>query len=168
MLLDAMTLAALVAACAALNRFRGGGLGADRLPGHPRFYVSAAIGLLTFALLGGPLAAAAAAASYLCWSILPHGRWYDLGRLPDDFVARKPNDFEILINRLPNDHVRFTARNTLGLLPGAALLSPFLLVLAPLQTLAYEFGWRVTPRVPTVTGEWITGGLWGAFLWWLL
>jgi hypothetical protein len=163
---DAIMLAALAPACAVLNRFRGGGLYADRLPGHPRFYVSAVLGLMCWPLFGW-MAALSVAASYLCWSFLPWGRWFDLGRLPDDFVARKPNDFEILIGRLPNDHVRFTVRNLIGLLPAAVLISPLMLMLAPAQTAAYEIGWQTTPRVPTVTGEWITGALWGAFIWWL-
>lgn len=163
---DATLLAALALACAVLNRFRGGGLYAEHLPGHPRFYVSAAIGIMCW-LVFGWMTALAVAASYLAWSFLPWGRWYDLGRLPDDFVARKPNDFEILIGRLPNDHVRFTVRNLIALLPAAVLMSPLMLLLAPAQTAAYEIGWRTTPRVPTVTGEWITGAMWGGFIWWL-
>lgn len=163
---DAILLAALALACAVLNRARGGGLYAEHLPGHPRLYVSVAVALLAM-LVTDPFQAAIVGGCYLAWSFLPWGRWYDLGRLPDDFVARKPNDFEILIGRLPNDHVRFTVRNLIALLPAAALMSPLMLLLAPAQTAAYEIGWRTTPRVPTVTGEWITGALWGGFIWWL-
>lgn len=163
---DAILLAALAAACAVINRFRGGGLYADRLPGHPRFYAAVAVALVTM-LVADPFQAAIVGGCYLAWAILPHGRWYDLDRLPDDFVARRPNDFEILIGRLPNDHIRFTVRNLIALIPAAFLISPLMLLLAPAQTAAYEIGWRTTPRVPTVTGEWITGALWGGFIWWL-
>ena len=101
---------------------------------------------------------------FLAWSWLPWGHWYDLGRMGPPTAG---NDFEILINRLPNDHVRFTVRNLIGLMPAAALISPLFLLLAPAQTAAYEAGWRMSPKTPTVTGEWITGALWGAFIWWL-
>lgn len=156
----------LVPAFAVINRFRGGGLYADRLSGHPRFYAAALVAAVSFWAVG-PVDALVVAACFLAWSWLPWGRWFDLGRMPADAVARKPNDFEIIINRLPNDHARFTMRNAVGLVPAIALLNPLFLLLAPAQTLAYEIGWRVTPRTPTVTGEWLTGALWGLFVWWL-
>ncbi len=159
--------AVLIPLMALINRARGGGLYADRLPGHPRFYMAAATGLVTFPFIG-PWDAAVVAACWLVWAFLPWGRWYDLDRLADDYVQRKPNDFEILINRLPNDHVRFTVRNLIALIPAAVMISPLMLLLSPVQTAAYEFGWRTTPKTPTVTGEWITGAAWGAFIWWLM
>ncbi len=159
--------AILVPALSAINRFRGGGLCADRLPGHPRLYAAALVAAVSF-LAVGPFDAALVGLCFLAWSWLPHGRWFDLGRMPDDYVERKPSDFEIIIGRLPNDHARFTMRNLVGLIPAIAFLNPLFLLLAPLQTAAYEIGWRVTPKTPTVTGEWITGALWGAFIWWLV
>lgn len=158
--------AILIPALSAINRFRGGGLYADRLPGHPRLYAAALVAAVSFFAVG-PFDAALVGLCFLAWSWLPWGRWFDLGRMPDNYVERKPNDFEILINRLPNDHVRFTVRNLIGLIPAAALISPLFLLLAPAQTAAYEAGWRITPKAPTVTGEWLTGALWGLFVWWL-
>lgn len=156
----------LVPAMALVNRARGGGLYADRLPGHPRYYMAVLVAALTFPFIG-PIDAVAVAISWLAWAMLPWGRWFDLDRMPPDAVQRTPNAFENLINRLPNDHVRFTARNLIALIPASVLISPLMLALALVQTAAYEFGWRTTPKTPTVTGEWITGAAWGAFLWWL-
>lgn len=157
--------AILIPAISAINRFRGGGLYADRLPGHPRFYAAALVAAVSF-LAVGPFDAALVGLCFLAWSWLPWGDWYDLGRLPGRPDAS--NDFEIIIGRLPNDHARFTMRNLVGLIPAIAFLNPLFLLLAPLRTAAYEIGWRVTPKTPTVTGEWVTGALWGAFIWWLV
>lgn len=156
--------AVLVPVFACLNRLRGGGLGARHLPGHPRFYAAGLAGLAALPFVGA-IDAACVAVSYLAWAWLPWGRWFDLGRLPLYYVRRTETPFEKLIGRLPNDHARFTARNLIGLVPAAVLLSPLFLLIAPLQTAAYEAGWRTTPKTPTVTGEWITGILWGLFVW---
>lgn len=154
---------AFVAFCGALNRARGGGLWADRLPGHPRYYVAAALALAA-ALVVGPMDAALVGVSYLVWSILPHGRWYDLGRLPDNFVGRKPSDFEILVGRLPNDHARFLTRNLIGLLPAMVLLHPAFAFLAVWQSASYEIGWTVTAKSPITIGEVLTGIGWGLWI----
>ena len=156
----------LVPLMALINRARGGGLYAEHLPGHPRYYMTVVVAAVTFPFVG-PIDAVVVALSWLAWAMLPWGRWYDLDRLPADFKKSEPNQFELLINRLPNDHLRFTTRNLIALLPAAVMISPFMLALALVQTLAYEIGWRTTPKTPTVTGEWITGAAWGAFLWWL-
>ena len=158
-----LSLAVLVVAFALINRARGGGLYAEHLPGHPRFY-AAPIAMFVSAPFVGPIDAVLVGVSFLFWSLLPWGAWYDLGRLPRDFPATW---FEESIERLPNDHVRFTARNIIALIPGAILLGWPLLLLAPAQTVVYEIGWRRTPQTPTVTGEWLTGAMWGVFVWFL-
>lgn len=152
----------LISALATINRFRGGGLYADRLPGHPRFYASVLVAAVVFPVVGW-LNALLVGSCFLLWSWLPWGEWYDLGRIPGE--PSGSNTFERILNILPGDHLRFTVRNAIGLIPAIVFLHPLFLLLAPAQTIAYEAGWRVTPRTPTVTGEWITGALWGAFVW---
>jgi hypothetical protein len=149
-----------IAFCGVLNRARGGGLWADHLPGHPRFYAAPAMMLAAIPVVG-PLDAFYLGVSYLVWSLLPWGNWYDLGRLP----PREPrNDFEILVGRLPNDYARFTARNFIGLLPAAVLLSPVFLILAIWQIASYEIGWTVTAKQPITIGEVLTGLGWGLWV----
>jgi hypothetical protein len=159
-----ISLALLAGAMAAINRFRGGGLWADRLPGHPRFYAAALVAAVSF-LAVGPLDAAIVAGCFLAWSLLPWGRWYSLGR--GVVPGREPSDFEIIIGRLPNDYARFTMRNAVGLIPAVAFINPLFLLLALVQTAAYEAGWRLSPATPIRTAELLTGAAWGAFIWWL-
>lgn len=147
----------------ALNRARGGGFGASALPGHPRLWVSTLLGLAVAALID-PSTGAAVAASYLMWAWLPWGRWFDLGRSPKD-PARSPSAFERAIEELfPGDHIRFTVRNLIALMPAAILLGWWFLLIAPAQTLAYEAGWRVRPANPIGPAEIATGMLWGCAL----
>jgi len=152
--------AAFVALCGALNRARGGGLWADRLPGHPRYYVALVLALAAV-LVVGPVDAVVVGISYLAWSILPWGNWYDLGRLP----PREPrNDIEILIGRLPNDHARFLTRNLIGLIPAMVLLHPAFAFLAVWQSASYEIGWTVAGKSPITVGEVLTGIGWGLWI----
>lgn len=154
----------MVPVFAAINRLRGGGFFADKLPGHPRLY-AAVLAAFASALFIGPLDAVVVAACFLAWSWLPWGSWYGLGRFPHPDETR----FEAFVTKVSfgSDHVAFTVRNLIGLVPAAALISPLFLLLAPAQTLAYEIGWRTSRAAPTITGEWLTGALWGLFVWWL-
>ena len=156
---------AFVVLLAILNRVRGGGFGGDRLPGHPRYYVAAAVGAASCIFI--PWAEAVLVAlCYLAWSLLPWGRWADLGRLHPDYVdeIRKPSGFEVLVGRLPNDHVRFTARNAVALVPAVVLIHPAFCLLALAQTAAYELGWDMAPQRSYEPQELLTGALWAAFI----
>jgi hypothetical protein len=77
--------------------------------------------------------------------------------------------FEAAVSKVSfgSDHVAFTLRNLICLIPAAILISPFFLLLSLVQTAAYEAGWRMTPASPIRTGELLTGAAWGAFIWWL-
>lgn len=146
---------------AILNRVRGGGFGGHNLPGHPRFYVSAAIAGWAFLFVSWPKALAFGIC-YLLWSMLPWGRWYDLGRLPSDFIKREPDWFEKLINKVTdNDHVAFTIRNTIAILPAIIFISPWFAILPVAQTACYELGWRFRSNEPIQAAEIATGAVWG-------
>lgn len=158
---------AIILAAAILNRVRGGGFLGDRLPGHPRFYVAPAIGLIGWSVLPWPTAAALAA-SFLVWSWLPWGRWFDLNRLNPDFVdgIRPITTFERVVNRIADDddQAAFFLRNTIASLPAVAFVSPFFVLLPVAQSAAYEAGWRYHPAAPILIGELLTGAVWGVLI----
>ena len=162
---------AYLALMAWLNTVRGGHLGGERLrtavPGHPRLWVSLAVGVASTPFYG-PLWGLLAGVAYLLSVWLPWGLWYDLGRLPDDYgpVSTGPeNYFEKIVTRItPNDHVAFGVRNLIAYGPMALMFGPVILLLAPMQVVAYEIGWRWTPNSAIRTGEIITGYLIGAML----
>lgn len=158
--------AIILVGCMILNRVRGGGFGAENLPGHPRFYVAPVVGLLAWAVVPG-WPALTFAASYLWWSLLPWGNWFDLGRLTDGWQGRRRNGFEEFIDAITdhNDHLAFALRNAIGFAPLLLVANPVLVIFAPiLQVLAYEAGWRANESAPIETGELLTGALWGALI----
>lgn len=154
-----------------LNTVRGGHLGGEwlrkALPGHPRMWVAGAVGLASTPFYG-PLWGLLAGVTYLLSVWLPWGRWYDLGRLPADFGPPSIGwelKFEQFIERLtPNDHLAFGVRNFISYIPMAILFGPMVLLLAPMQVVAYEAGWKWTPSAPIRTGEIATGYFMGAML----
>ena len=154
----------LMLGLAVVNYARGGGFFADRLPGHPRYYAAPAVWFLC-ALFIGPFDGLFVALAYLAWSLAPWGSWYGLGRFPH------PDEtwFEAAVSKVSfgSDHVAFTLRNLLCLIPAAVLIDPLFLGLAFVQTAAYEAGWRLSPATPIRTAELLTGAAWGAFIWWL-
>lgn len=154
-----------------LNTVRGGHFGGawlrTALPGHPRIWVAGAVGLASTPFYG-PLWGLLAGVGYLLSVWLPWGRWYDLGRLPDDYGPPSTGlelQFEKIIDFCtPNDHTAFGVRNFISYIPIALMFSPILLLLAPMQVAAYEAGWRWTPKSAIRTGEIITGYMIGAML----
>lgn len=161
-----LELALLLPVMAAINRVRGGGCSFfSRLPGHTRFYASGLMALTAAPLVSGPIEGVLVGVAYLCWSWLPWGRWYDLGAL-EGYPNRPPSRFEELLSKVAKDDATaFTARNLLGLIPAAVLLSPLFLLLALFQTAAYGVGWKLAPTAPIRLAELLTGALWGFFVW---
>jgi hypothetical protein len=158
-------LAALVIGGAAINRVRGGGCPFfSKLPGHTRLYAAAMLGLL--ALPAGPIDAALVALCYLAWATLPWGHWYDLGAL-EGYPNRPLSPFEAIISRVAggDDATAFTIRNVLGMLPAAVLLNPLFLILPAFQLAAYGAGWKMAPTGPIRVAEYLTGAIWGVFIW---
>jgi hypothetical protein len=99
---------------------------------------------------------------FLIWSFLPWGRWYDLGRLPDNFIHREPTWFEKQISKISsNDHIAFTIRNSIAIIPAVVLVSPWFAFLPLLQLACYELAWRFRPKEPIMYAEIGTGAVWG-------
>lgn len=161
---------AVVPAMIVLNHLRGGG-GLFRvswllayLPGRVLYWIAPLVGLLAWTCLPWPKAIAFGLA-YLIWGVAEWGRWFSLGRLPRDAGGRPVSWFARGIEMIAgtNDYAAFTIRNFVMLIP-AFYFFPFLLALAPLQTGAYEIGWRISPKGGIGVGELLTGALWGVVL----
>lgn len=173
---------------AALNRMRGDDrwmrktrvhpqqeLGPQWLPGRPLYYVAPVVGLLALFVLP-PLAAAAFGLAYLIWGTLAWGRWYDLGRMPDNYnrVGQDLDPYEAIVEKLSwgSDHVAMIWRH-LMIAPGLALVGFAIgdysvLFLAPVfagfVVMAYETAWQNDPAEPILSAEIFTGVIWGLLL----
>ena len=147
-----------------LNRFRGGGFGAEHLPGHPRYWVTPVVGALAYWHTGNALHAAIFAACYLAWSLVPWGHAIGLGRWSP---VRDPAPIEeTLIHWTDNPWLKLLTIEVVGLFPAMVLVSPFAAAMPPLFVACYEVGWRLRPRAPIELAELLTGGLWGLLLVW--
>lgn len=162
-----MIAGAVVLAMIVLNHLRGGGglfrvsWLLDKIPGRILYWIAPIVGLLAWVVLPWPKAIAFSLA-YLIWGVAEWGRWFSLGRLPRkgelSWFARA---IESVAGS--NDYAAFTLRNFVMLVP-AFYFFPFLLALVPLQTGAYELGWRISPKGGIGAGELLTGALWGVVL----
>jgi hypothetical protein len=156
---------------AALWRLQGGAWFAPRLPGRPLWYVAPIIGALTALAHGSAAHGLALALALLWYGLVPHGRWFTLGRAPRE-LAGPPSAFEKIVERFAgaNDHLSFLiakAFASIGSLAAAialgSTLAAFIAVALPIAIVqAYEFGWRIS-RTGTHVGEWLTGALIGIF-----
>lgn len=163
-----------------VNRIRGGMLGAG--PVRWLYVVSVLIGLVLGLVYGWRFGLGWSIA-YLAWGSLPWGRWYDLGRLPENYA--RPGlpakwSYEWAVERLAgqSDHARLFLRH-LVLVPALAapalLLNAYWLPLigipaAALMVGAYEAGWQLVERgitradKPIDNAEWLAGFIWGALI----
>lgn len=161
-----ISLAYFILTLAAINRMRGGGCAFfNRLPGHTRLYAAALVAAVSV-VWKGPLDGALVGLCFLAWSFPPWGRWYDLGAL-DDEPNRPETWFEAWIKKFAfgEDAVAFTLRNLVALMPAAILLSPAFVLLAPFITAAYGLGWKLDRARAIRLAEYLTGALWGVFVW---
>jgi hypothetical protein len=155
---------AVVGLMAVLNRFRGGGFGADRLPGHPRFYVAPMVAVVAWIVMPWQQAIAAGVA-YLAWCWPPWGHLMCLGHWSP---GRPVSEFEAwCLKSMRGDYFgALLLRHAVGLIPAMCLVSPLAIVAAPLVAALYAAGWRWRPQNPIEPAELLTGALWGAFFVW--
>lgn len=180
-----LTAFAIIAVCAASNRLAGGGLWVgelwdehrpDKLWGRAMYLAAALVGAIA-TLAHPPLVAIAWGAAYAFWRSIAHGRWFDLGRMPDghgrEGVAPLPFERAVAAVSFGSDHVALFWRQ-MTILPGLALVAWAaggawaLIALAPAFALAavtsYEAGWRLAPSKPITLAELLAGGLFGALI----
>jgi hypothetical protein len=154
----------LIPAMAIVNRFRGGGFYADRLPGHPRYYVAVALAGALMWMTQSMALGALMAVSYLVWAIPPWGHLMCLGHWTPD---RPISVLEAQLLRLAQGNilVALALRHVVFLVPIALVLHlwwPPLLGLA--MAGGYWLGWRLSPMKAIMIGELVAGALWGVIL----
>jgi hypothetical protein len=165
-----VTLVMVLLAAPAINRLRGMGISGSRI------YASVLFGLLSWWVFLNWQWGLAAGLGFLFWGAFSWGRWFDLGRLPDNW-NRDPNDistFDKTIEKLSfgSDYMAMFARHAFGILPIGVALGyfcglPWLGVIpafAALVVLAYEIGWRASEKHAIEVAEGLTGLVWGALL----
>lgn len=165
-MIEAAISLAVVALCAVLNRVRGGGLGGERLPGRPLFWVAPAIGGLS-ALFLPWTAAVAMALGYAFWGAFSWG--YTLALVGGFVPPREPTKLEAaLIQIAPPEVVVFLRMMfiTPGVLAVAFLIgSPLFIVAAPvfslLAVVLYAELFRPISSLDWQRAEIGTGALWG-------
>lgn len=148
-----------------LNAYRGGGFFAEQsrkiLKIHPRFQVTIVIFLILYFVSNAYLAFTFAI-SYLISNLFGWGRWYDLGRMPEE--PQRGSFLEKYIDKLPNDHYKFFARHLIGLLPAIVLISPYFLAMPFLIVLCYEISWKKYGNLDAIRpAEAAVGALWGLY-----
>lgn len=153
---------AIIPIAAVLNRFRGGGFGAAKFPGHPRFYVAPVLGLVCWLLGAGVSDSIVVAICYLAWSFVPWGHCIGLGRW---MPGRKPAWLEhrALDAAQNNPWIALWFLETVGMSVAAGAMHWSAFLLPPLMVAAYEIGWRVS-RAPIRWAEIAIGLLWGSFI----
>jgi hypothetical protein len=131
---------------ALLWRWQGGGFNDWNPPGRRVWYV------ITVMAVFDPLVALCA----LWVSLIPHGRWFDLGNGPTP--DRQPSWFERTVERhVDGDDNRMLVKCLVAHVP-TCLIFPY----APLIAYGgYWLGWRYRPNPPTSWGEIATGVVFG-------
>lgn len=173
---------ALAGLLAVLNRARGGLFGAGFF-GVRWLYVVSGVLAAALTLAYGWRFGLGWGLAFLAWGSPPWGRWYDLGRLPENYARSGPPkewSYEWAVERLSggSDHVRLFLRH-LVLVP--ALAAPALLLgahwlpligipAAALLVGSYEAGWQLCERgitradKPINNAEWFAGLIWGGLI----
>lgn len=146
-----------------LNRLRGGGFFASKLPSRPLYWVAVCVLCSSIAVLPYQDAFVFTLA-YFVWGVYAWGRWFDLGNMPE--LTRPIKPLERVIERISfgSDYIAFGAR--------MAFASPFLayfglvyVLLFPLACVViYEVSWRLWCDNPIPKAELIIGVLWGSML----
>lgn len=153
---------AFIPLMALLNRFRGGGFGAEILPGHPRFYVAPMVVMLVGLVVEwhqGLLVGAA----YLAWSFTPWGHLIGLGRWdpPREWSWLETTTFEIS-NK--NPWLALGMIEMIGMSVAIVIFSPWAALAAIAFVGCYEAGWRLRPKAPIELAELLVGGVWGLLI----
>ena len=159
----------IIAASAALNRVRGGGLGGERLPGRALFWAAPAMGCLAWLVSPWPVALGLAVA-YFVWAVWGWGHL--LSRLGGFAPPRSPSVTEGLFMALPGAWLPVFARQ-LMILPGLALIAwlkaePMLMLAAPVfagvVTEIHAHLFRSMDDLDWTRAEIATGAVWGAII----
>lgn len=161
----------LIPVMAVLNRVRGGGFGAEALPGHPRYWVSPVVAGLAWVTMPWQ-AALAFGLGYLFWSLWPWGYLMCLGHFQPQGRDISNLELDLLDTAGQNVYVALGLRHML-VLPGlfAAMIfggGPWLVLASPIFAAlvvgAYAAGWALRPSAPIELAELLVGALWGGLI----
>lgn len=162
-----------IGAAAVINRFRGGGFWADKVPGRPLFPAAVLMGLLELTTVGGTKwSSLIVALGYLIWGLPGWGQWYDFQHLE---TYRLPQPWEERLFRLAGDSdgLAFFLRMSLvmpcfiALAILASSLVPLLVgvTLMAMITSAYAMAWFINDwgwtKQPIMVAELLAGAAWG-------
>lgn len=153
---------ALIPLMALLNRFRGGGYGAEILPGHPRFYVAPLVALLVGLLFDSWHAGVLVGVSYLAWSFMPWGHLIGLGRWSPERPIAWTEGVSLIVGR--NPWMALFLTELVGMSVAIVLVSPWAAVAALAFVGCYELGWRLRPKAPIELAELLVGAVWAALI----
>lgn len=158
----------LVAACAVLNRVRGGGFCGDALPGRALFWVAPVVGLLAWTVHPWTVSLAFAA-GYLFWGLFSWG--YTMAMLGGHYPDRPMSGLELFLAGF-GPYLGAVVR-MLFVLPGVAAVSyllsaPSFLLSAPVFALVSTEIYRQL-FVSDDNDDWqnaeiATGALWGLLI----
>lgn len=164
-----------------LNRIRGGGFWADKIPGRPLLWVFPVV-LAIAILLQGYVIGTGFALLYLSWAFPPWGRWFTLNHIPP---VREITIFERIVEFIPSlfmkksywfDFICFTIRNIITLSPLVLLyflsynllgLIAIVIGVSILIVMCYSIGWKIQDKYSLLsiqTAELLVGAFWGGLL----
>lgn len=168
-----LEIAAITGAAALLNRVRGGGFGADKLPGRPLLYIAPIMGALEWFTTGSNLwSVVIVAVGYLIWGLPAWGKWFDFNRI-DDY--REAYRWEEWVDRIAanKDGLAFFIRQALvmpcfiALATLAGSWTPVLIgvMLMAMITSSYAMAWFINDwgwtKQPITVAELLAGASWG-------
>ncbi len=150
-----------------LNRLRGGGWFASKLPSRPLYWVTLCVFCIACIVLNGQHALVFTA-SYFSWGVYAWGRWFDLGNMPE--LTRPIKPLEKIIERLSfdSDYTALTIRMAFAS-PFLAYLDWKLAVLFPFICVSiYAGAWAFWRDNPIPKAELAIGAVWGGMLLYLI
>lgn len=164
----------LLLLAALANRIRGGGLSADRWPGHSRLYAAPGMAVVAW-LAGAGWVALVWGLGFFVWSTLPVNRWDVLGRTPQGRPTWPEAIIEAVADHLPlpMTHGPLFVRECAGIAPCLTAVALFggpwwLWTLAPvyaaLAVAVTEVAHWLPVRKFRVPSDLGIGGLWGILL----
>ena len=158
----------IIVCCAFLNRFRGGGFGANKLPGRPVYYVAPVIGLLSLTLYPYYIAITVAL-GYLLWGLFSWG--YTLAALGGFKPNRPMTDIEEFFSKftpIVGAFIRMLFILPMSIALAWIISAPIFVASAPIFAIIsvsiYALFFKPLNDMDWMRAEIATGALWGVLI----